>query len=159
VSHLIHDSLSQDARTEFDREILDHGKLVGMLQELESWLEIPPDHFGAWTETLSGRLTDVVIALRSHFKREEDSPLFREVPINFPRFSGTIDRLMSEHGQFLNDLDEIIDSLESLRQPRQAHIWEMACKTKLVVASLRRHESEENEVLQKAYWEDVGGMD
>ncbi len=156
---MIHDSLSQDARTEFDREILDHRKLVGMLQELENWLEIPPEHFRAWIETLGTKLTEVMLALKPHFKREEDSPLFREVPINFPRFAGTIDRLMAEHQQFIDDIEDITDMLESLEHPRQAHVWEMACKTKLVVASLRRHASEENEVLQKAYWEDVGGMD
>jgi hypothetical protein len=155
---MIQDGLSAEAKDAYELEVADHRHLVGKLQDIELWLDNPAKT-ASWTETLSATLDELCLFLRSHFQREESSPIFVEVPLQFPRFARNIDRLLGEHESFVEDIERIIDDLARSGELSEPRKQEICCRTRLLIASLRRHESEENEIMQRAYCEDIGACD
>ena len=137
----------------------EHKKISEMMFDLERWLAAPSDAEGSWTEALRGRLVPMAEVLKPHFAGEEASGFYKEVPIEFPRFARTLNRLMGEHQLILDELEGIIGDAEGAGEPPERQLRELTLRTSILLAMLRTHESEEDEVLQQAYWDDVPAGD
>jgi hypothetical protein len=151
--------VTESRKEAYDLEVADHRQLLAMLQELELWLERPLDDLGAWKQRLSDWLDEITAFLRAHFAREEGSELYGEIPIHYPRFARTIERLLSEHEGILGEIQELGTAVFRLHDPHHTRFDEVLCRVRLMIASLRRHESEETEIMQRAYCEDIGACD
>jgi len=149
----------KNLRAEAEAAFEEHRRISRMMCDLEQWLDEPADCMRTWTECLREQLDPLVRILGPHFEEEEASPLYKEVPVEFPRFVPSLDRLFEEHQRILGDLRGILDETTGTTDPVRAQIRELTLRTKMIVYTLRRHESEENEILQQAYWDDLAAGD
>lgn len=93
--------------------------------------------------------------LRAHFSEEEQSELYNGFSEEFPRYAETLDRLQKEHDEVMGELEAVLGQLKGNSVEARA-ISERFAKT---IAALENHEAKENEILQQAYNEDLGGPD
>ena len=96
--------------------------------------------------------------LECHFRTEEDGGFFAQITDQAPRLSDQADKLCEEHRAMLDEAQAIAakatlsDPSNDLRQEIQSVFHEFS-------KHLMHHEHEENEMLQKAYWDDIGPAD
>jgi hypothetical protein len=146
-------------RAEAEAAFEEHRRISAMLGDLDRWLDQPVDCARAWTECLRERLEPLVAILEPHFIGEESSPLYRDVPIEDPRFAPSLDRLFGEHEAIVDELQTIAREACGTTDPPAAQIRELTLRTKRMIFTLKRHESEENEIIQQAYWDDLAASD
>ena len=149
----------KDSRADAEAAFDEHKKISKMVSDLEEWLDEPEECIHSWCDCLRERLEPLAALLEPHFDGEEASALYREVPVEFPRFASQLDRLFEEHKTLVNDVKGILEGTRSGTDPVQAQARELTLRTKMLLFTLKRHESEENEILQKAYWDDLAAGD
>ena len=148
--------LDRAVRDELLRQHVECGKLV---ERVEGCVESVPDTEGRWADCLRGSLNDLAAGLREHFTDEEESCLFQDVPLAFPQFATCIAELRSEHASFLSSLESALGEARHLVRCPRAESRELRERVRVLIATLRRHEAQENEILWRAYWDDAGGGD
>lgn len=149
----------KSVRVEAEAAFEEHKRISALLGDLDQWLDRPIDCTTAWTECLRRMLEPLVAVLKPHFSGEETSPLYRDVPIESPRFAPSLDRLFGEHEAIVDELTAISREACGTTEPPAAQIRELTLRTKRMIFTLKRHESEENEILQQAYWDDLAASD
>jgi len=138
----------------------EHKQISHMMLDLEEWLDRqPPERADSWARDLEERLQPLLDVLGPHFAEEEESTLYREVPVEFPRFDKPLRRLFEEHQKILDDIGEILSCARSLSGPAKDEICKLSLRTQMMITTMKRHESEENEILQQAYWDDLAACD
>jgi len=147
-----------DEREEATRTLDEHRECMALVAEIERCLDRTPDARG-WLDELRDKLPRLADKLVHHFEDEESHYLYREVPLTFPRFASTLDKLKSEHAEILDAARATIDRTRTLRSAEMHELRELNARIQLLVATIRRHEAEENEILLRAYWHDVGAGD
>ena len=96
--------------------------------------------------------------LESHFRTEEEDGFFTQITDQAPRLTDQADKLCDEHRTMLDEAKSLAiraircDQFHELQQEIQPAFHEFS-------KHLMHHESEENEMLQEAYWEDIGPGD
>jgi hemerythrin-like domain-containing protein len=140
--------------------ILDeHRECMQIVAEVEACLDEAPDREGRWLGRLLPKLETLAGTLRSHFRGEEEASLYREVPERFPRFADTLQRLLAEHADILARAQDLVRRAGALDHTRIHELREFNAGAQMLVASIRRHEAEENEVVLNAHWQEVGEGD
>jgi hypothetical protein len=91
--------------------------------------------------------------LECHFRTEEDDGFFSQITDQAPRLSDQADKLCDEHGTMLEEARAITNKAILGEWPNVQQAFHKFSKR------LMHHESEEIEMLQKAYWEDIGPAD
>jgi hypothetical protein len=127
--------------------------------EVESCLDERPDREGRWMGRMLPKLETLASKLRSHFREEEQAALYCEVPERFPRFADRLRRLASEHEQILDRASDLVRRAGTLNHTRIHELREFNAGVQLLVASIRRHEAEENEIVLSAHWQEFGEGD
>ncbi len=97
--------------------------------------------------------------LRGHFESEEEG-LFRRLPIDHPELAPQVKKLKEEHAAILVLLQAIIEKAAgpgSNKANRLSHA--LAAQVERLVAKVRRHEAEENELMMAAHWNTLGTID
>jgi hemerythrin-like domain-containing protein len=150
--------LVRSAATDSRHDVLEeHRRLVGRIQELESWLE-RTDRSSEWAAKLSTMLLAVAALLRAHFGGEAEISVFVALNEEHPRFSAKISQLESEHPRILQLFGAAADRAASLQAGSPRDYDALAAQAQAAIAMLRRHEAEENEMIMNAYWDDLGGQ-
>ena len=138
-----------------EEKLDDHRACMRVVAEVERCLHEPPDREGRWSGRMLEALNKLRGTLAAHFKVESGEPLFRTIPTAHPRFAGRLSRLESEHEGMLEELDQVVRQAEG-SQSRIYEQRELNGRIQLLIAKIRRHEAEENEILIEAYWDEVG---
>ena len=102
---------------------------------------------------VSKQLNTLCDKLECHFRMEEEGGFFSQITDQAPRLSNQADKLCEEHGMMLEEARVIANKAirgEWLDVQQAFHEFSKR---------LMHHEGEENEMLQKAYWEDIGPAD
>jgi hypothetical protein len=149
----------KSARAAAEAAFAEHKEISAMVASLDQWLDQPSDCARAWTDCLREQLAPLVTILEPHFADEETSPLYTDVPVESPRFAPSLDRLFGEHGAIVEELRSIAREASGTTGPPAAQIRELTLRTRRMIFTLKRHESEENEILQQAYWDDLSAAD
>lgn len=124
----------------------EHRQICALLDRIDDLLGA-----GAFrVASLRAALRELAAVLREHFARETETPLVREAPARFFRFQHVLERLSREHAEILARLDVIQRTPTTLETMGQA---------RLLTGAIRAHEAEEEDVLQRAYCEDLGAGD
>jgi hypothetical protein len=155
----IEDVARRPDRVALDETRAQHRECMQAVAAVEACLDRPPDRDGRWVAALRGALAPLREALASHFEDEQKEYLYRELPVAFPRFAQALDRLSAEHAAILSALDDAIRGAEEVPGARLHECRELNARVQLLVATIRRHEAEENEIIFSAYWEEVGQGD
>jgi hemerythrin-like domain-containing protein len=144
---------------ELERALEEHKECTRRLSELESCLEGRAGMDAAALEELRDRLAALSETFRVHFASEREGPLFREFPTSFPQFAHRLETLAREHDLLLAEAADLEARIEALRDVHARHMRSIEARTRLLLARLRRHEAEEDEILLSAYWDDTGSGD
>ena len=107
---------------------------------------------------LQSLFAHLVEVLDEHFHHEESGGYFNEIVINLPRLAARVDRLKRQHGVLLDTANVMRlrllrpeDSVVSLRA-MQVEFDEFLCQCK-------DHETCEDNLVEEAYWQDIGALD
>jgi hypothetical protein len=146
-----------DARPEIVDEIREeHRGCMEVVAEVEGCLDCRPDREGRWVSRLLESLPRLATTLRTHFEVEQQGPLYRKLPIDFPRFAHRLEQLEAEHVRILEVVDGAVARARNLAGSEMSDVRELNAQVQLVVATIRRHEAEEDEILIQAHWDEVG---
>ena len=137
------------------------GEHIGVracLEELESEADACGKRMnGTPVQNAFGVLDEHVCALQrvlaDHYEWEECSSLYRVLPLERPELAPRLDRLLAQHDAIKCELDEALACVRSANREQAAE------RVHQLARSIRRHEAEENAVLQEAYARDMGGGD
>ena len=134
----------------------EHRCCMEVVAEVERCLDCQPDREGRWVSRLLESLPRLATTLRSHFEVEQQGPLYRKLPISFPRFAQRLEKLEAEHVRILEVVDGAVARARNLQSAEMYEIRELNAQVQLIVATIRRHEAEEDEILVQAHWDEVG---
>jgi len=157
---MAHRPTTETNRGEPFRETLDeHRACMRYVEALEACLDRRPDDTRVWVAELLQHLPGLARSMREHFEAEEDSALFKELPLRNPTVSDRLDALKQEHPRLMREVERIIEITDSDRRLELHELRELNARIQLFVARLRRHEATENELIFEAYWDDYGTGD
>jgi hypothetical protein len=142
-----------------DHTLAEHRETMQAVVAVENFHNREPDPPERWIAAVVEELARAGAALRAHFAEETLGPLFRQVPLARPRFAGKLERLEAEHGRLLEALAEAQAHGRRLADPQLHELREFNARVQLLVARIRRHEAEENEVALQAFWDETGAGD
>lgn len=146
-------------RGSLDATLDEHHECMRLVADVEACLGESPDREGRWIGRLLPRLHTLTETLRAHFCQEEQAALYREVPEKFPQFAERLERLAAEHGEIMQRATELLGKAGSLDHSHIHSLREFNAGAQLLIAAIRRHEAEENEVVLSAHWQEYGAGD
>jgi iron-sulfur cluster repair protein YtfE (RIC family) len=143
--------LLTDAARQVEAERADLRDALGAIQK----------HFSdgpASATWVSEKLAALGDQLINHFRAEEEGGFFSEVVERDQRFASDAAQLQGEHTAMLGEFQTLLS--ETRRGANPSEWWDNA-KDRFHAFSrqLMRHESDENRLLQSAYWDDIGSKD
>ena len=139
-----------------DETLEEHRGCMRVVAEVEECVDRQPDREGAWLGRLVECLPRLASTLRAHFQVEQEGPLYRKLPVSFPRFAHRLEQLEAEHVRILEAVDGIVARARDMSDGRVHEMRELNAQVQLLIATIRRHEAEENEIVVQAHWDEVG---
>lgn len=141
------------------RTLAEHKKLFGLVAQLERHLDRGSREAASasWAEELRSYLAELRDELSAHFAFEESSQFWEDLAEAFPRAASRISRLVAEHDKILESLEKVLGTAGEPTGGRKAASVEVGVRG--TIASLRRHEAEEDELIQTLYCDDLGSGD
>ena len=136
----------------------EHRRITGLLARLETATNEPMVRPG-WSQELAGMLGELIALLKEHFSGEAETKFFQELMETEPRLSNLITKLAMEHSGIVKAFSEAGEMAQRLDVADESEVSKVKRKVQLAVATLERHEAEENELIMRAYWEDIGAAD
>jgi len=146
-------------RSIVEETLAEHRDAMEVVSSVEGCLDRHPDLEGGWIGRIRDELPRLSDTLRAHFAVEQEGPLYRQLPVSHPRFADRLARLEAEHARILSSIEEVTRQAEELRDPQMYEVREFNAAVQLLVATIRRHEAEENEIILSAHWDEVGAGD
>jgi len=136
----------------------EHRLLMKQIADFRAWAkevdELGIPHF----REMGNRLQTLRDVLSCHFVDEEAGGYLAPVLNAAPQFSSEAAELKAQHAEFLTTLDRLIARLTT--EPPEFESWQAAVKEfEDFLELLRRHESRENSMVQKAFGRDIGAAD
>jgi len=135
----------------------DHRETMAVVAEVESCMDRNPDR--AWVADLATELPRLESTLRRHFAEEQEGPLYSRLPFQHPRLAARLGRLEAEHAVVLRSIRDAVERAGTLGEAPLYELRAFASQVQLLVATIRRHEAEENEIILEADWDEVGTGD
>lgn len=153
--------MAKKSRTDVTDDVVqdtleEHKHCMEVVAEIEACLDRQPDREGVWLSALLLKLPKLSETLRGHFSAEEKGPLFEKIPFSHPQFASTLQDLKDEHGRITSTVDAIIRKAGQLQDAEIFELRELNAQIQLLIATIRRHEAAENEVVVQAHWDEVG---
>jgi len=142
-----------------DEALGEHRECMQVVSEVEDCLERRLDRGGQWVGEVLAVLPRLAASLRAHFEAEQGGALFRKVPLTHPQYADRLQRLEAEHDQILKRIDEVVGKAEGVASEKLYEVRELNAQVQMLVATIRRHEAEETEILMGAHWEEIGTGD
>jgi hypothetical protein len=129
-----------------------HLALLNDLKKLEDSVD---EAKGPDLTALRARLSATQVHILEHFRFEEENGYMDKVRKREPRLERAIDLLESEHRQLGQSLDSLI------RKAKEATNLDHSLHTQVFdwIASVRKHETREDELVQDAFNLDIGTDD
>lgn len=137
----------------------EHRECMQVVAELEDCLDRHPDREGKWVRGLLGVLPRLESALLEHFEHEQGGALFRKVPLTHPQYAQRLARLEREHDAIVERIRDVGEKARAADGDKLYELRELNAQAQMLVATIRRHEAEETEILIGAHWEEIGAGD
>lgn len=149
----------QAARSSCDELLKDHREVRRLVTALDAEACTPTAASSAWVSAIRELLTSLRETLLPHFALEEEGALYREVPIEFPRLAERCRGLANEHQAITGRLGSLLAQATALAEGGEGDAGELSAEIRLLAATIRSHEAQENEIMMTAYWDDLGSGD
>lgn len=144
------------AKVEKDHAHINHdiGKIkISMMKEVSG------EAFSNWKLEFVWELRDFKNRLLKHFDLEEEGGFMQDVLTIAPQSERKVKELKMEHSEIIADLDRILVRLKNMQGKDDKRLQEIRVALNDLTATLRQHETEEHELLQRAYYREYGGAD
>jgi len=115
--------------------------------------------FVKWKMEFIWRLKDFGKHLKRHFELEETHGFVEELIEASPENFNIIKKLESEHDQIIQTLDFICSELNKIKSHDQKNLLPISSWVKDLVSKITTHETAENDLMQKAYYQEYGEVD
>ena len=134
-----------------DRIVSQHTMLREMIVQFQTTLDSRPERRDVAVHQISALLKK----LEAHFHEEEEEGFFDQITACAPRFATETDRLMQEHQVLLKQMRCLTALAETCEG---SDLWWDRLKNDFheFRVTIMHHESAENQLLQRAFNEDIG---
>jgi hypothetical protein len=130
----------------------EHHRLNQMIVQIERELPLVQDEMLPW-ETHARAFREALSVLRdelaAHFLEEEQGGCLEEASCRCPSLAREAARLLEEHAVLLGELDQVIAAVAAANTARRIH--ELGYGFERFAKTLRRHEEDENRLLESAF--------
>lgn len=142
------------------RALEEHKKMDHEVRILQLRLESPAaEPLTKWFSACGNHFIRFHTLLRQHMEMEEDGGFMAGMREHQPGLGPAIDRLEEEHHSMRRQCREIEDRLESCTQPTMEDVHRVRDQAQALLATLEKHERQENEIAQDAFTQDIGAGD
>lgn len=135
----------------------DHKALLRALAELETAFREPElAKFDEWKLERLWQLRDFLNLLQKHFDLEETGGFNAKMSRMAPHLCARIEQLEEDHRKISSDLNHIIDVMKGTRQTDSAKLERIQQRVEELVQFIRSHEAAETDVIQEAFYQEMG---
>ncbi len=136
----------------------DHQELRASIDRLSTLFdaEIDAEGFVCWKLDLLWQLRDFQNQLLKHFDLEEDGGYNADLIHIAPHLASQVAHLEEDHRKIISDLSHILDNLKRIECACSPTLLQVKDRLASLLTFIRKHESEENAILQEAYYQDYG---
>ena len=139
----------------------EHEVVLGIVNRLEHLAEqaARDEREQGWGESVRDSLSSLQSHLKNHFAFEEFGGFMEEVVHALPSVSRQVERLRTDHERMLADLgrvSSIAGECAAVTGPPPPNLCEEVHR---FLEMLRQHENEENDLVQRAFLDDLGTVD
>ena len=152
------DKSDQELANQVGRE---HEALRDTMERLGTLFDrkIDPDGFVGWKLDLLRQLRDFENQLQKHFDLEEHGGYNAELIRIAPQLASRIAHLEEDHRKIVSDLDHVLDIVKSIENESSPMLPRVKDRIDTLLTLTRQHESQENAVVQDAYYQEYGAGD
>lgn len=150
---------SDNPRDERNLVLEEHRELIRHVSELDDWAAPNTARERGWGNELGRRAAEVTERLKMHFAGDAEGTFFADVAQQSPHLIGKLTSLTAEHAEILKEFRQVAESATALDPADSMAATRVAMQARRAVATLRRHEAEENELIFSAFWDDLGVKD
>lgn len=138
----------------------EHKEIRKTLHLLDTMLAHPPEKEArpAWLRNLADHFRNLRPGLEEHFASEQDAGLFEEIEREMPGMADVSRRLLKEHQEFIERLDDLVHAIAVL-PPFDVPFQSVLTRARSFTRDLALHESRENEILLQALEGGPGALD
>lgn len=133
--------------------LAEHRGCLELISKVEDCLNRERTKPEQWVSALHRSVRLLAGGLQEHFQSEENGPIFSVLPRSHPHLSAALGKLQDEHSAILDDIASVIARANALHGPERFQLEELNARVQIVIARIRRHEAEENELVVRAHWE------
>ncbi len=119
------------------------------------WLDVDQSGDGPDFVAMAAELSKLRPMLAQHFEHEEENGFLNDAILQAPRLSRQADDLLAEHRSFLECVDRMTQRLSGRGEAYSS--WRaVSVDLEAFVDTLHTHEQAENNLLQSAWFDDIG---
>lgn len=122
----------------------EHRDLLATLRGVETIVETSP---APASGDVARRLEQLAEQFARHTEQEEQTPLYRDYPGQYPSLRGTLEGLRQDHGTLDQELRAL--AAEAARATSVGLETTLSTRIRAALAQLRRHEAAEASVVQQ----------
>jgi len=112
-----------------------------------------------WASSLSAQLVSLHRQISQHFRDEDGAGVLERLAERYPRASRKLDALRAEHDTLSSELQQIVAASMAYAEAKVPDDPRLRERTRSLLDSIARHESEETALIQELVFTDVGGSE
>lgn len=112
-----------------------------------------------WGDRLCTELTAFRQHLQRHFALEEEGGFLPEVVTCWPQAAERVEALRREHAEILRIMDELIHESSLLAYGASPPLAAFRQRIRQVLSTIRRHEADENALVQQVFYQELSVVD
>ena len=153
-----------ESRLWIDKVLEQHRHLRSEVDKLEKFLTAPRPTAGekgshTWAVDLSRRLLALHDELFQHFRFEEQVEARQEPFARYPEAAQRLEEALCEHPAMLQELRNIVSDVLSYSEGISPDDPQLRRRIARLIEWFHRHEEEENHLIQRVEYRDVGAVD
>ncbi len=149
-------------KLEVEKQLIkEHKELNRDIGELKLTImeSVSAEDFPDWRIQFIGKLQDLKQKLTSHFEFEEQGGFMTEVIDEAPQLLNQVNELEIEHKQILANLVGAVKVFKKLDVKDDLEFQDILNRVSRIMNELHNHEMTENELLQSAFYRELGSPD
>ena len=153
-----------DSKEWIDTVLEQHRRLRSEVEDLEGFLAAPRPEAGeqgshVWAVDLSRRLLALHDELFRHFRYEEKADAKEDLMAKHPEASQRLEEVLCEHPAMLQEVRHIVSDVLSYSAGINPEDPQLRRRISRLLEKFHQHEEEENHLIQRMEYRDVGAVD